>query len=125
MLPDVDADDREMRDERVLVRGRCDLETLALRVHALQVSSSSSVHPQQMRSKYALFTHKPAPSTSLNRQRRSIELLLEVVNAAPRLVDRILERSRSDLPAIAALIGRRREVLPEQRVVDVSCTNRQ
>ena len=36
MLPDVDADDRDEREEGVLVGGRRDLETLGRRVQALQ-----------------------------------------------------------------------------------------
>lgn len=35
VLPDIDADDRDERQERVLVRGSRQLEALVLRVHAL------------------------------------------------------------------------------------------
>lgn len=40
VLPDVDADDGDVREERVLVGGGGDLETLRLRVHALCRSSA-------------------------------------------------------------------------------------
>ena len=49
-----------------------------------------------------------------------IELLLEVVEATKSLIDGLLERSVNKLSAVAALLSRRSEVLPEQRVVDVT-----
>lgn len=40
VLPNVDTDDREERKQRVLVRGRRDLQLLRRRVHTLLVSAS-------------------------------------------------------------------------------------
>ena len=60
--------------------------------------------------------HQPGPSTTLDTRQRSVELLLESVEAAIVCVDGGRQSARRWLTA--ALVGRRK-VLPEQRVVDV------
>ena len=66
-------------------------------------------------------THKPAPARSLNSKRRLIELLLQIVEATKIAFNSLLERSILQNPACSFLhFSRRSEVLPEQRVVDMS-----
>lgn len=51
-----------------------------------------------------------------------VELFLEVVKGAEGLDDGVLEGAILEDAAVALLLGRcGREVLPEKRVVDVSC----
>lgn len=65
-------------------------------------------------------THDPTPTGSLMGRRLGIERLLEAVEAAERLIDGVLERAGLEDTAAAALVGGRRHVLPEERVVDVA-----
>lgn len=68
-----------------------------------------------------LTTYEPAPARSLDGSSSSIELLLHVLNTAKRLVDGLLQGSIAQKTAIAlAHLGGGREVLPEERVVDVT-----
>jgi hypothetical protein len=117
MLPDINAEDGQMRDERVLVRRCRDLELLRLRVHAL----TNQVDQQTESSTNFEQTHEPTPPRPLNRQRRRVELLLQSLETSKRRVNRILERARVELPAVAALFGRGSEIPPEEGVVDVAC----
>lgn len=66
-------------------------------------------------------TYEPSPARALNAQSRGVELLLELVERAKLLLDRLCERGAlREHAALAALLWRGREVLPEERVVDVS-----
>ena len=117
MLPDVDADDGHKRQERVLVRGRRELEALRRRVVSLFPISELSVAKSRRSA-----THEPAPAGALNARGGSVELLDEGVERTPLLVDRVGERARLELATVAlALLSRAGKVLPEEGVVDVSC----
>jgi hypothetical protein len=66
-------------------------------------------------------TYQPAPSGTLDTCRGGIELLLERFERTEGLVNGILERTRLQGTTVTLpLAGGRREVLPEERVVDVS-----
>lgn len=117
MLPDVDADDRGVGEERVLVGGCRDLEALGHGVHTLSSDTSVLTHsPVQANSAY-----HPAPAGALDARGGGVERLLQVVEAAERLVDSLLERAVVQLSAVALALRRRgRKVRPEEGVVDVS-----
>ena len=67
-------------------------------------------------------TYNPAPAGTLNSSSGRVELLLEVVDGSPSLEDRLLERSILEVTTVAlALRLGRREVLPEEGVVDMTC----
>lgn len=67
-------------------------------------------------------TYEPSPSTSLDAGSSSVELLLQVVQATKRLDNGVVERARGKYSTVTLLLGRRRgKVLPEKRVVNVSC----
>ena len=66
-------------------------------------------------------TYKPAPSRALYTRRGGVERSHEGVVGAPLLDDELLERAVVQHAASAlALRGGRREVLPEEGVVDVA-----
>ena len=66
-------------------------------------------------------THEPAPARALDGGGGSVELLLEVVKGAELLGDGLLEGTVTEGTTVAlALGGGGREVLPEERVVDVA-----
>lgn len=93
VLPDVDANNRDVGEERVLVRRRHHLQLLRLRA-----------------------VPEPAPAGALDRASHRVHLLLERVHAPEVRHQRVLERPRRELASTRA---RGREVLPEERVVDV------
>ena len=67
-------------------------------------------------------THEPAPAGALDGSSGSVELLLEVVEGAERLDDRVLEGAVAEDTAVALALRRGAcEVLPEEGVVDVTC----
>ena len=67
-------------------------------------------------------TYKPAPTRALDARGGSVERDDEGVVGAPLLDDELLERAlMQHATGALALGGRRREVLPEERVVDVTC----
>ena len=67
-------------------------------------------------------THEPAPAGALDGRSGGVELLLEGVEGAPLLDDGLLEGTVTEGAAVALALGRGgREVLPEERVVDVTC----
>ena len=95
MLPRIHAQNRpKLPNHRILIRIRPYLHTPRLRI-----------------------LHQPRPPTALNPRQRTIELLLERIQAAIRVVDGLAQRARRGL---AAALARGRQVLPEQRVVDVA-----
>ena len=94
MLPSVDTDDGVVRDERVLVLGGDDLELGVLGVEA-----------------------EPAPSGALDGGDGGVEGGLEVVERAKVTLDGLLEGAVVE--GSTALVGGG-EVLPEERVVDVT-----
>lgn len=87
MLPDVDADDRDVGQEGVLVGGGGDLEAFVGGVVALrsQISISSCTSKIERR------TYNPAPARALDAGGGGVELLLEVVESAERRENRRLE----------------------------------
>lgn len=72
--------------------------------------------------KYRMNTYEPAPAGALDGSGGGVELLLEGIEGAPSLEDSLLERAFTESTAVAlALGGGGREVLPEERMVDVTC----
>ena len=66
-------------------------------------------------------THKPSPARALDTESRGSELSLEVLERTEGLDDGILEWTvTEDTASALALGGGRREILPEERVVDMS-----
>lgn len=66
-------------------------------------------------------THDPAPPGALDARRSGVERLLEVLKGGEVLEDGSLEGPVVEHAAGALALGRRaREVLPEERVVDVA-----
>ena len=99
VLPNVDTDDRNEAQERILVGGGRELQTLG-----------SGVIPE------------PAPAGALDGRSGGVELLLEGIEGAPLLDDGLLEGAVAEGAAVALALRRGgREVLPEERVVDVPC----
>jgi len=100
VLPDVDTDDGDVSEERVLVRRRRDLKTLRRGVET-----------------------EPSPARALNSSGARVERLLERIDGSELLLDGRLEWSITELaPGALALGRRRREVLPEEGVVDMAST---
>ena len=67
-------------------------------------------------------TYEPAPAGALDGGRGGVELLLELVESAEGLKDGSLERTVLEDATVAAALRRGgREVLPEERVIDVPC----
>jgi len=98
MLPDIDTNDGDMGQERILVGSGDNLQALGGGVQA-----------------------QPSPSRPLNTKSGSVELLLEVVEAAKRLVNGVLQRTGLQNASISLVLRcSRGKVLPEQRVVDMS-----
>lgn len=117
MLPNVDTDDRDVGEEGILVGSSDDLDALVGGVVALRslISISSCTYKIERR------TYDPAPTRALDTGGGGVELLLEVVEGAEGREDRRLEGSvLQDTAVTLALGGGGREVLPEERVVDVS-----
>ena len=88
-----------------------------------RVPLSNNTHATQPeRAKEGRKTHEPAPARALDGGGGSVKLLDEVVEGAPLLEDGLLERTIAEGATVAlALRGGRREVLPEEGVVDVTC----
>ena len=95
MLPGIDAQDgAELADDRVLVRVCLNLDAACLGV-----------------------LHQPCPSTALDTCQRCVELLLERIEATIAIVDSLAESTRGRL---ASALAGRRQVLPEQAMVDMT-----
>jgi hypothetical protein len=95
MLPRIHTQNRpKLPHDRILIRIRLDLHTPRLNI-----------------------LHQPRPATALHARQRSIELLLERIQAAIAVIDRLAERACRGL---AAALARGRQVLPEQGVVEVA-----
>ena len=66
-------------------------------------------------------TNEPSPSRPLDTKSGSVELLLEDIETAKRLVNGILQRTGLQSASIALVLRcSRGKILPEQRVVDMS-----
>jgi len=66
-------------------------------------------------------TYDPAPTRALDPSSSRVELLLQDVQRTPALADGSLERAVLERAAVTLVLdSRRREVLPEERVVDVT-----
>jgi hypothetical protein len=88
MLPDVDADDGCVRDQRVLIRGGDNLKGLVDWTVALwQQFKPAGTMPKKNE------THEPAPARALNTRGRGVELLDESIEGAPLLLDSLGERA--------------------------------
>ena len=71
---------------------------------------------------YGLETYDPAPARALDASSGRVEFFLELIHRSPALADGSLQRAILEHAAVALALGRRgREVLPEERVVDVAC----
>jgi len=98
VLPDVNADDGNVRQQRVLISSCHNLKTLGRRVIA-----------------------EPSPPGSLNSSGGRIELRNQFFNAAEVGDDGLLQRAVLQSAAVSLAFGLRwGEVLPEQGVVDVA-----
>jgi len=97
MLPDINANNWGVREERILVGGGDDLKTLGGCVDA-----------------------EPAPSRALDTSGSRVELFLKVVERAKRTNDSILQGTVVENTAVSTLLLRRSQVLPEQTVIDVT-----
>jgi hypothetical protein len=114
MFPDVDTNEGDEGKERVLVGRGVNLKTLGGRVQTLS-------HSMSMTSCRNGSTNEPTPTAALNSKRGGIKLLLEVFEAAKLLLDSSLERAGLESASASSALGRSRgEILPEQRVIDVT-----
>lgn len=95
MLPSIHTQNRaELPHNRILISIRLDLHTARLCI-----------------------LHQPRPPTALNARQGRVELLLERIQAAIAVINRLAEGAARRL---AAALARRRQILPEKAVVDVS-----
>lgn len=97
MLPSVNAQNwPELADDRILIGVCSDLHTASLDI-----------------------LDEPCPATALDACQRSVELLLECIQATIALVDSLAQRAGRRL---ATALAGRCQVLPKQAVVDVAST---
>ena len=121
MLPDIDADDGDVRQERILVGSGGDLEDLQGGVVALSHTKTDDWYAS-MEDRTRQGTHEPAPAGALDGSGRRVELGDELVDGAPGLDDGLLEGAVAEDTAVALALRRGAcEVLPEEGVVDVTC----
>jgi len=98
MLPDINTDDGDEIEERVLVGSSGDLK--ALGVHVVS---------------------EPAPSGTLNTSGSRVEFLLEVIDATKVAVDSIFKGTVFEGTTVSLALGRGGgEVLPEEGMVNVT-----
>ena len=70
-------------------------------------------------------TNKPAPPTALDSGGGGVELVLESVDAAECAFDGVFERAGREGAALTLPLGSGgSQVLPEERMVDVTCVGR-
>ncbi len=118
MLPNVNTDYGNVSEKRILVGCGDDLQLASGGVNALTIPRSAPLSGKLMRWE----TYEPAPARALDASSSRVELLLERFQRAPTLADGSLERAFLEHAAGAPALSRRgREVLPEERVVDVAC----
>lgn len=125
VFPDIDTDDGDVRQERVLVGRRHDLECLALGVVALHRShddnNEGSLALSDKATNRGRKTYEPAPTGTLDGCRGRIELLLENVERAKGGVDGCPQGSVLEHATVTlARNCRGRQVRPEEGVVDVA-----
>ena len=66
-------------------------------------------------------TYEPTPARTLDASSGRVELFLQIIHRTPALADGFLQRAILNHTAVTLAFGRRgREVLPEERVVDVA-----
>jgi len=97
MLPDVNADDGDMAEERILVSGSYDLQALG----------GGTVT-------------KPSPTRTLDPSSGGVELGLEFVDAAKGTLELALEVAILEDATISPMLWIGGKVLPEEGVVDVT-----
>jgi len=98
VLPDINADEGNQGQERVLVGGGGDLDAVGLGVNT-----------------------EPAPAGTLNTQSSGGELSLEILKTAEGLNDGLLKRAIGEDTTVALTLGIGGcEILPEEGVVDVT-----
>jgi len=96
VLPNINANDGDMAQERILVSSGCNLKPLGFRV-----------------------VSQPSPAGSLDGSGSGVELFNERIQSAKVTIDSLLERAGSELSTSS---GHRSEIFPEQGVVDVATT---
>jgi len=133
VFPDIDTDDGDMSEERILVSSSDNLEDLVARVQTLMdgwmirsgpitiIIKTCKMQTTVTVIRRKKHTHEPSPAGALDPSSSGVKLLLQVINTAERLINGDLERASFQHAAVALpLRGGRREVLPEQGVVDVA-----
>jgi len=99
VFPDVNADDGDMRQKRVLIGSRGYRQCLAFGIDT-----------------------EPTPSRPLNTSRGGVELSDQVFETSKRRLNGRFERTVLQSATMSPSFGRWGEVLPEKRVVDVPST---
>lgn len=119
VLPNVDTNDRDEIEERVLVGSGGDFKALSRWVNALWNIADIS---HLFLSDDMEMTHEPAPARALDSGRGSVEFLLQIIKATESLVNCILKRAILQFATMTlALACSRCEVLPEERVINMAC----
>ena len=96
-----------------MIGGGHDLELLACSV----VTLSNISHRISCST---IIAYQPSPAAALDSSSLSVECLLELFNRAEVAYDGRLERAFLDL---TTALARWRKILPEKRMVDVTCNN--
>ncbi len=116
MLPNVNADDGDMREERILVGRGDNLKLASGRVKALMIQN------QSRHCGLCIGTHEPTPARALDTGSGRVEFLRELPVRSPALNDGVLKGTVPKLTAVALTLSRgRSKVFPEERMVDVAC----
>jgi len=114
VLPDVDANDGDMGEERILVSRSYNLQTLGGGIVALGEGR------QQLKRSDGMKTHEPAPTRTLNSGSSGVKLGFKVVDAAKGTLELSLQRPIPEDATAASMFLIGGEVLPEEGVVDVT-----
>lgn len=122
--PDIDANDRHVREQGVLIRGGDHLELLGGLVEALENHQRNNqvgqTFPLFWRRRALGTTHQPTPSRPLDSRRLGVHLLLESLKPTEILLDLAFEfPTRLDL---GLLTSRRCQIAPKQRMIDVTAS---
>ena len=122
MLPDVDTDDGDQVQERVLVCSGSDLQTLGGGVQSLCTKTTVIARTLRQISTRDQ-AHKPAPTRTLNSGGGGVEFLLESIERTEVLGDGLAERTIVQGTTGTTLGTRLGQILPEQGMVDMTCNN--
>ena len=125
VFPNVNTDDRDVGEKRILIGCGDNLQFTTGWVEALMITSSQPRHlmkPRPFGGVHGSETYEPAPARTLNASSSRVEFFLQVIYRTPALADGSLQWAILENAAVTLAFGRRgREVLPEERVVDVAC----